>query len=123
VAQALGLLLSQGRSVGVLVVGALQDPRKDVLPFRDLFPVRICLRVTEASHVDMVLGDGARERGALADQIPMTQPGTGYVVLDGDPIPVRVRAAYVADEDIDTMAAAYAGPRRLSLVKDSGGVA
>jgi hypothetical protein len=34
----LGLLLSQGRTVGVVVVGAEQDPRKDVLPMRDLFP-------------------------------------------------------------------------------------
>ena len=38
---ALGLLLSQGRAVGVSVVGAIQDPRKEVLPARDLFPIRI----------------------------------------------------------------------------------
>jgi DNA segregation ATPase FtsK/SpoIIIE, S-DNA-T family len=56
--QSLSLLLSQGRAVGVLVVGALQDPRKDVLPFRDLFPTRIALRLTEASHVE----HGARRR-------------------------------------------------------------
>jgi S-DNA-T family DNA segregation ATPase FtsK/SpoIIIE len=44
---ALGLLLSQGRAVGVTVVGAIQDPRKEVLPARDLFPVRIALRLAE----------------------------------------------------------------------------
>ncbi|GIF15272.1 hypothetical protein Ate01nite_53040 [Actinoplanes teichomyceticus] len=42
--ESLGLLLSQGRAAGVHVVAALQDPRKDVLPFRDLFPTRIALR-------------------------------------------------------------------------------
>jgi S-DNA-T family DNA segregation ATPase FtsK/SpoIIIE len=110
--QSLSLLLSQGRGVGVLVVGALQDPRKDVLPFRDLFPTRIALRLTEASHVDMVLGDGARNRGAVCDQIPDTMPGVGYVALDGVREPVRVRAAYVTDDDIATMAAEYPTPHQ-----------
>jgi DNA segregation ATPase FtsK/SpoIIIE-like protein len=110
--QSLSLLLSQGRGVGVLVVGALQDPRKDVLPFRDLFPTRIALRLTEASHVDMVLGDGARNRGAVCDQIPDTQPGVGYVALDGVREPMRVRAAYVTDEDIAAMATEYPTPHR-----------
>ena len=48
---ALWLLPTQGRAVGVVVVGAIQDPRKDVIPQRDLFPVRIGLRVNEAEHV------------------------------------------------------------------------
>ena len=43
---ALSLLLSQGRAVGVVVVGALQDPRKDVIPQRDLFPIRVGLAST-----------------------------------------------------------------------------
>ncbi|MGH3501374.1 MAG: hypothetical protein ACRDQA_10880 [Nocardioidaceae bacterium] len=38
---ALQLLLSQGRACGVVVVAALQDPRKDVLPLPGLFPTRI----------------------------------------------------------------------------------
>jgi S-DNA-T family DNA segregation ATPase FtsK/SpoIIIE len=110
--QALSLLLSQGRAVGVLVVGALQDPRKEVLPFRDLFPTRIALRLTEPSQVDMVLGDGARNRGALCDQIPETLPGVGYVALDGVREPKRVRAAYVTDDDIAAMARDYPSPHR-----------
>jgi S-DNA-T family DNA segregation ATPase FtsK/SpoIIIE len=106
---AIATLTSQGRSVGVCVVGALQDPRKDVISLRNLFPTRIALRLDESDQVDMVLGDGARDRGALADLIsplPDTGAGVGYVRLDGSPDPVRVRAAYVADEDIRAMAAA-----------------
>jgi hypothetical protein len=34
---AIATLTSQGRSVGVCVVGALQDPRKDVISLRNLF--------------------------------------------------------------------------------------
>ena len=48
---ALSLLLAEGRAVGVVVVGAVQDPRKDVIPQRDLFPLRVGLRVNEAEHV------------------------------------------------------------------------
>ena len=66
---AIATLTSQGRSVGVCVVGALQDPRKDVISLRNLFSTRIALRLDESDQVDMVLGDGARDRGALADQI------------------------------------------------------
>ncbi|MGH3266579.1 MAG: cell division protein FtsK, partial [Trebonia sp.] len=109
---AIATLTSQGRSVGVCVVGALQDPRKDVISLRNLFPTRIALRLDESDQVDMVLGDGARDRGALADEIsPFPGPGAGvgYVRLEGSPQVVRVRAAYVTDEDIRAMAdiAAY----------------
>ncbi len=107
---AIATLTSQGRSVGVCVV-ALQDPRKDVISLRNLFPTRIALRLDESDQVDMVLGDGARDRGALADEIsalPLVGAGVGYVRLEGSPQVVRVRAGYVADEDIRVMAAVAA---------------
>jgi S-DNA-T family DNA segregation ATPase FtsK/SpoIIIE len=104
---AIATLTSQGRSVGVCVVGALQDPRKDVISLRNLFSTRIALRLDESDQVDMVLGDGARDRGAFADQIsplPYIGAGVGYVRLEATPDPVRVRAAYVTDDDICAMA-------------------
>ena len=110
---ALGVLLTKGRAVGVHVLAAVQDPRKEVLPFRDLFPTRIGLRLTEAAQVDMVLGDGMRDRAALCDRIPTALPGVGYVVLDGDPTPMRVRFCYLTDDDIRAMARDYG---RLRLV-------
>jgi len=109
---AIATLTSQGRSVGVCVVGALQDPRKDVISLRNLFSTRIALRLDESDQVDMVLGDGARDRGALADQISpdtWTGAGVGYVRLEASPDPVRVRAAYVSDDDIHVMAVAAGG--------------
>jgi len=109
-AELLQLLLSQGRAVGVLVAAALQDPGKDVLPFRDLFPTRIALRLVEDVQVDMVLGRGARDRGAHCDRIPESLPGVGYVQLEGRREPVRVRAAHVTDADLAAMCADYAPP-------------
>ena len=107
ISAALPLLLSQGRAVGVVVVAALQDPRKEVLPFRDLFPTRIALALVEAEQTDMVLGRGARARGADCSRIPLTQPGVGWVWCDGEPQPTRVRASWMGDDGIAGMVAAY----------------
>jgi DNA segregation ATPase FtsK/SpoIIIE, S-DNA-T family len=60
----------------------------------------------ESEQVDMVLGDGARDRGAQADRIspvPEQGAGVGYVRLEASPEPIRVRAAYVSDIDIHNM--------------------
>jgi S-DNA-T family DNA segregation ATPase FtsK/SpoIIIE len=100
---ALSLLLSQGRAVGMTVIAALQDPRKDVLPFRDLFPARIALRLTEREQVDMVLGDGYRARGARCDRIPTSLPGVAYIVEDGIPEPARIRFPYLSDEQVQAI--------------------
>jgi S-DNA-T family DNA segregation ATPase FtsK/SpoIIIE len=108
VEQLVGLLLSQGRAVGVSVIAAVQDPSKDVLPIRQLFSLRVGLRMTEASQTAMVLGAAAREAGAVCDQIPASTPGVGYVCADGSAEPVRVRAFHVSDPDIDDLAARFA---------------
>jgi S-DNA-T family DNA segregation ATPase FtsK/SpoIIIE len=112
---ALSLLLSQGRAVGVSVVGAVQDPRKDVISMRDLFPTRILLRVTEPEHVALTLGQGARDRGARADLIDEATPGVAYIGQDGMAEPVRVRFPHVTDHEIAALTQRYA-PRPLVAV-------
>jgi DNA segregation ATPase FtsK/SpoIIIE, S-DNA-T family len=119
---ALSLLLSQGRAVGVVVVAALQDPRKDVLPFRDLFPTRIALALVESEQTDLVLGRGARLRGADCSRISLTTPGVGYVWCDGEPEPARVRAGWVTDADIAAMVAAYAPGTPAGTTVESDGL-
>jgi DNA segregation ATPase FtsK/SpoIIIE, S-DNA-T family len=113
---ALATLTTQGRAVGYSVVAALQDPRKEVMSIRNLFPDRVAMRLDEPEQVDMVLGDGARARGALADLISTeetTGAGVAYVRLATDPDPVRVRAAWVTDTDIGAMCAEYAPPEKV----------
>jgi S-DNA-T family DNA segregation ATPase FtsK/SpoIIIE len=110
---ALATLTTQGRAVGYCVVAALQDPRKEVLNIRNLFPDKIALRLDEPAQVDLVLGDGAYDRGALCEDIsadPATGAGVGFMRLETDPDPVRVRAAYVSDGDIAEMTAAFLIP-------------
>ena len=111
---ALATLTTQGRAVGYCVVAALQDPRKEVLNIRNLFPDKIALRLDEPAQVDLVLGDGARDRGARCEDIsadPATGAGVGFVRLEASPDPVRVRAAFVSDADIQAMTALGTRPQ------------
>src|SRR5207302_8881379 len=101
VTQALALLLTQGRAVGYTVVAALQDTRKDVVAMSQLFTTRVALRLNDREAADMVLGQGARDMGAYCDRIRESLPGVGYVKVDEEREPRRVRAAWVSDADLD----------------------
>ncbi|OHV34493.1 hypothetical protein BBK14_15365 [Parafrankia soli] len=111
---AVQIICSQGRAPGSALLVAVQDPSKEVVPYRQLFPTRIALRMDEPTQVEMVLGPGARERGARCDEIPTWAHGTGYVKLDGRREPVRVRAAYPTDIDVTALAGAYPAPLALA---------
>lgn len=108
---AIAALCTMGRAAGWGVLAALQDPRKDVLFIRNLFTVKVALRLEEKVQVNMVLGDGARARGAECDKIAKDRPGLAYVREDGDPDPVLVRAAFVSDQDIADVSQRYRAPR------------
>ncbi|MEV0061253.1 FtsK/SpoIIIE domain-containing protein [Nocardia sp. NPDC050718] len=106
--QLTGQLLSKGRAVGVSVIAALQDPSKETMPNRQLFPVRIALRLDEPTQTTMVHGQGSKDRGALCHEIPDTTPGVGYVGEDGTSTFVRVRAFWIDNDRADAIVAAYA---------------
>lgn len=110
--QLLGLWLAQGRAVGVSVIAAVQDPSKDVVALRQLFPVRVGLRMTEATQSAMILSTSAHQQGARCEEISDTTPGVGYVLTEGNTAIVRVRAFHVSDNDIAWLAANFTPPGR-----------
>ncbi|MGW0245375.1 FtsK/SpoIIIE domain-containing protein [Nocardia goodfellowii] len=110
-----GLLLSQGRAVGVSVIAALQDPSKETMPNRQLFPVRVGLRLDEDTQIAMVHGQGAKARGARCHEISARTPGVGYVGEDGNPDFVRVRAFLIEKKDIDWLVEVYAPDAGIDL--------
>jgi S-DNA-T family DNA segregation ATPase FtsK/SpoIIIE len=99
------VLTTQGRALGYTVRGYVQEPTKDTVPVRELFPRRICLRVASKSHVAMVLGDHAFDRGAWANRIGESEAGVGYLFGEGIREPLRVRAGWVADDTIKALEA------------------
>lgn len=112
---ALAILLTQGRAVGFYVFGFLQDPRKEVLKMRNLFPQSIALRLDSAEEGAMMLSHDAVRAGARCENIPKSQPGVGYVLADNGQV-TRVRAAYVPDEQIREAAELFPAPNRLPIV-------
>jgi DNA segregation ATPase FtsK/SpoIIIE, S-DNA-T family len=110
ITERIALLTTQGRALGVTVRGYVQEPTKDTVPVRDLFPRRICLRVTAKSHVSMVLGENAYERGAWANRITEAEAGTGYVFGEGLREPLRIRAGWVPDQTIKHLETFITGP-------------
>jgi DNA segregation ATPase FtsK/SpoIIIE, S-DNA-T family len=111
ITERIALLTTQGRALGFTVRGYVQEPTKDTVPVRDLFPRRICLRVTAKSHVGMVLGDQVYERGAWANRIGESEAGTGYVFGEGIREPLRIRAGWVPDKTIKQLEAFITGAR------------
>ncbi|WP_028661588.1 FtsK/SpoIIIE domain-containing protein [Saccharomonospora saliphila] len=107
--RAVQTITSQGRAPGVAVVGLVQDPRKEIVSFRHLFPTRVALRLDEKTQVDMVLGDGVREQGAAAHEISEHTPGVAWAKEDGKREPFRARAFHVTDTDLDALATSVAG--------------
>jgi DNA segregation ATPase FtsK/SpoIIIE, S-DNA-T family len=100
ITEKVALLTTQGRALGFTVRGYVQEPTKDTVPVRELFPRRVCLRVSAKSHVGMVLGEGAYERGAWANRIGESEAGVGYMVGEGIREPLRIRAGWVPDATI-----------------------
>ncbi len=100
ITERVALLTTQGRALGYTVRGYVQEPTKDTVPVRELFPRRICLRVAAKSHVGMVLGDQAFDRGAWANRIGESEPGVGYLFGEGIREPLRVRGGWVPDDTI-----------------------
>jgi S-DNA-T family DNA segregation ATPase FtsK/SpoIIIE len=123
ITERVALLTTQGRALGFTVRGYVQEPTKDTVPVRDLFPRRICLRVAAKSHVAMVLGDQAFERGAWANRIPESDAGAGYVWGEGIREPLRVRAGWVPDETVKALETFVTGSRVVAFPGGSEGVA
>ncbi|PFG29290.1 FtsK/SpoIIIE domain-containing protein [Paramicrobacterium agarici] len=102
-------ILSTARAAGIAVLAAMQDPRKEAFPVRDLFTQTIALRFRTKDDSVLALGSAAYEAGAHCERIPQTQAGTGYSI-DGDTGKiVQFRAFWVSDETIRELARRYPG--------------
>jgi S-DNA-T family DNA segregation ATPase FtsK/SpoIIIE len=102
-------ITSQGRAPGFATLALVQDPRKEIVPFRNLFTTRMAMRLDEAAQVDMVLGEGVRQRGAEAHEISELTPGVAWTKEDGKREPLRARAFYPTDDNLIDLRAYITG--------------
>ncbi|MET9030499.1 FtsK/SpoIIIE domain-containing protein [Nocardia sp. NPDC004168] len=99
-----------GRALGVSISGYTQLANKKILDMlRDLFQIRIGMRLSSPEQMVMVYGDHhAAERGADNTNIPdKGSAGIAYVFDDSSSQIVRVRAYFVSDENLAWAAQTY----------------
>ncbi|OOK84457.1 ftsK/SpoIIIE family protein [Mycobacterium kansasii] len=105
----LSRILSKGRGLGIVVAAFVQDPRKEIIPMRELFTQTIALRLRSRDEVAMVLGDGMVDK-APAHRISPNQPGTGYVIAEDGQV-TKVRSDFWSDDQIRATAKRYGRAR------------
>ena len=87
---ALATLTTQGRAVGYCVVAALQDPRKEVLNIRNLFPDKIALRWTNRAQATWCSATARATAAPGATRSPPTRRrALGSATSGWKPAPTR----------------------------------
>ncbi len=99
-------LVARGRAAAIPVVAATQRPSFDIIPtsLRDLFAYRAAFRCTTTGSSDVVLGRGWAEQGYDALKISPENQGEALLLAEGG-IPRRIKAGYLSDQDILSIAA------------------
>jgi hypothetical protein len=97
--------VARGRAAGMPTVATTQKPSADVVPsfLRDLFGFRWALRCSTPDASDTILGRGWASQGYSATAIDPAVRGVGYLIQEGG-VPVRLRACYLDDLDLATLA-------------------
>ena len=112
----LRLLVQLCRAAGIIVVAATQRPSHDIIPtsLRDLFGFRWALRCSTRDASDTILGTGWAARGFSASDIDAADRGVGYLLHEGTS-PLRLRACYLSDADLEVLVPRAEAVRAASL--------
>jgi len=109
-------LVARGRAAGIITVAATQRPSADIVPtsLRDLFGYRWAFRCSTDASSDVILGHGWANAGYTATSIDPAARGVGWLIAEGG-TPVRMKAAYLDDDQVADLAAYAARLRTASL--------
>src|SRR5215471_15774745 len=117
-------VVARGRAPGIISVEATQRPSADIIPtsLRDLFGYRWAFRCSTEASSDTILGHGWANAGYSATEIDPQARGVSWLRAE-DGIPRRVKAAYLTDEQIITLADQAAAMRRQAKASKSADTA
>ena len=101
--EALDTLLLTGRSAGIMVIAAVQDPRKEFFKSRDHYPERMALALNSKDEAKMALGDEAVSRGAAPWLISHSTPGRGWYYDDLKHEAIRFQVPPMQADEIHIM--------------------
>jgi S-DNA-T family DNA segregation ATPase FtsK/SpoIIIE len=105
-------VVARGRACAVWVILATQRPSHDVVTpsLRDLFGYRCAFRCTTDASSDIVLGHGWASKNYNASLIDPMSRGVAWLLAE-DGFPRRVKAAYLTDAQVKTLASRAAWMR------------
>jgi S-DNA-T family DNA segregation ATPase FtsK/SpoIIIE len=113
-------VVARGRAPGIIGVEATQRPSADIIPtsLRDLFGYRWAFRCSTEASSDTILGHGWASKGYTAEDIDPQARGVSWLRAE-DGLPRKVKAAYLTDEQIITLADQAAALRRQAKASTS----
>ena len=113
-------MVARGRAPGIIPVEATQRPSADIIPtsLRDLFGYRWAFRCSTEASSDTILGHGWASKGYTAEDIDPQARGVSWLRAE-DGLPRKVKAAYLSDDQIITLADQATALRRQAKVKDA----
>ena len=88
-------ILLMGRSTAVMIIAAIQDPRKEVFKLRERFPERITLRLNDKAEAIMAMNQTAITQGAAPWLIPTGRPGLAWFYDTDAHTAIRFQAPYI----------------------------
>lgn len=95
----LGTLLIEGRAAGFIVIANAQLGQVDAIGrVRDLFPQRMCMKVSSPEMAYAALGSQAMEKGAYPQDI--TQPGASYILNKHTGLFDLIHPPYINDDEV-----------------------
>ena len=113
-------VIARGRAPGIIGIEATQRPSADIIPtsLRDLFGYRWAFRCSTEASSDTILGHGWASKGYTAEDIDPQARGVSWLRAE-DGFPRKVKAAYLTDDQIITLADQAAGMRRQARVTET----
>jgi DNA segregation ATPase FtsK/SpoIIIE, S-DNA-T family len=114
-------VVARGRAPGIIAVEATQRPSADIIPtsLRDLFGYRWAFRCSTEASSDTILGHGWSSKGYTAEDIDPQARGVSWLRAE-DGIPRRIKAAYLTDDHIITLAEHAAAMRASGIPGEAG---
>src|SRR5258708_327146 len=115
-------VVARVRAPCIIPVEATQRPSADIIPtsLRDLFGYRWAFRCSTEASSDTILGHGWADKGYSATEIDPQARGVSWLRAE-DGIPRRMKAAYLSDEEIISLAADAATARTKARHKHENG--
>jgi hypothetical protein len=97
-------IIQRGRKVGIIIIGAVQKPSEKVMPtaIRDMFSYKCAFRCATHDASDCILGRGSHSEGYSAFDISPEDRGVAW--LRAGPKPIKIKAFFLEDEEIDALA-------------------